>query len=64
MFDRLAICEAYFIFLSRNHEGQGSDKYRRLSKMWTYFKPAMGLEYGKDPELDANVNWLEANYSK
>jgi hypothetical protein len=40
MFDRNDIAEAYYLFFSHYHEGQASDKYRRLSKMSLYFKPS------------------------
>jgi hypothetical protein len=39
-FDRFDICEAYYIFLSEYHEGQGSEKYARLCKLLLYFKPS------------------------
>lgn len=39
-FDRFDICEASYLFLSNYHEGQWSDKYRRLSRMTRYFKPS------------------------
>ncbi len=39
-FDRFDICEAYYLFFSHYHEGQGSKKYHRLSKMSRYFKPS------------------------
>lgn len=43
MFDRFDVCEAYYLFFANYHEGQGSDKYRRLSKMTFYFKPSQLL---------------------
>ena len=39
-FDRFDICEAYYLFLSFYHEGQWSDKYKRLCKLLKYFKPS------------------------
>lgn len=39
-FDRFDIAEAYYLFFSHYHEGQTSDKYRRLSRMSRYFKPS------------------------
>lgn len=39
------IVEAYFLFFTLTHEGQGSRKYARLSKLLTYFKPAPALTY-------------------
>jgi hypothetical protein len=47
MFDRFQIVEAYYIALSLAHEGQGSDKYRRLSKLMGYFKPSPLLSYDR-----------------
>jgi hypothetical protein len=44
-FDRFDIAEAYYVFFMDHHEGQGSDKYRRLSKMSKYFKPRPNLKY-------------------
>jgi len=38
--DRFDIVEAYFIYLMEYHEGQWSNKYARLSKMYSYFKPS------------------------
>lgn len=32
-FDRFDICEAHYLFLTNYHEGQWSDKYRRLCKL-------------------------------
>lgn len=40
MFDRFQICESYFLFLSHYHEGQNSKKYKRLSKLTSYYKPS------------------------
>ncbi len=43
--NRLNIIEAYYLFLSDYHEGQWSDKYRRLCRMNQYFKPGPLLKY-------------------
>jgi hypothetical protein len=43
--DRFDICEAYYLFFSNYHWGQGSDFYYRLSKMGEYFKPSPGIRY-------------------
>ena len=40
MFDRFDIAEAYYLFFCHYHEGQASDKYRRLSRMSRYFRPS------------------------
>ncbi len=42
-FDRFDIAEAYFLFFCFYHEGGGSRKYRRLSKMSRYFRPSPTL---------------------
>lgn len=42
-FDRFDICEAYYLFLSLWHEGQWSEKYRRLSRLASYFIPRPSL---------------------
>jgi hypothetical protein len=39
-FNRFDIVEAHYLFLTQYHEGQWSEKYSRLSKITTYFKPA------------------------
>lgn len=39
-FDRFDIADAHYLFLCHYHEGQASDKYRRLSRMGRYFKPS------------------------
>jgi sarcosine oxidase delta subunit len=40
MFNRFDIAEAYYFYLSENHEGQFSEKYHRLSKLLKWFKPS------------------------
>lgn len=47
-FDRFDIREAYYIFFVQYHEGQGSEKYDRLSHLLTYFKPRPGLHSERD----------------
>jgi hypothetical protein len=42
-FDRFDVAEAYYLFFAHYHEGQASDKYRRLSRMSRYFKPRPSL---------------------
>jgi hypothetical protein len=39
-FDRFDVVQAYYLFFCHYHEGQASDKYRRLSRMTRYFKPS------------------------
>lgn len=36
-FDRFDVCEAWYLFLSQYHGGQGSRFYSRLSAMGSYF---------------------------
>jgi len=38
-FDRFDVCSAYYLFFCDYHEGQGSKKYNRLSRLETYYKP-------------------------
>lgn len=42
-FDRFDVAEAYYLYFSLHHEGQGSANYARLSKMTSYFKPRPSL---------------------
>ncbi len=44
-FDRFDVAEAYYLFLSEYHEGQNSEKYRRLCKLTESFKPRPSLSY-------------------
>jgi len=44
-FNRFDICEAYYLFFTNYHAGQGSDFYYRLSRMLEYFKPSPILRY-------------------
>jgi len=39
-FDRFDIVESYYCFLVDYHEGQYSDRYKRLCHILTYFKPS------------------------
>ena len=39
-FDRFDIAEAYYLFFCHYHEGGGSKKYQRLSRMSRYFRPS------------------------
>lgn len=45
------MCEAYYLYLSEYHEGQGSDKYRRLSRLLGYFDPRPSLRGAEDLDL-------------
>jgi len=40
-FDRFDIVQAYYLFFINYHEGLWSEKYARLCKMQTYFKPGL-----------------------
>ena len=46
-FDRFDICEAYYLFFSRYHDGQWSEKYKRLCKLTRpgFFKPSLTLKF-------------------
>ena len=37
-FDRFDIAQAYYLFFVDYHEGQGSEKYKRLCKIEEYLK--------------------------
>lgn len=41
--DRFDICEAWYLYLSHWHGGQGSREYARLSRMFRYFQPRQNL---------------------
>ena len=43
-FERFDIVTAYYLFFAHYHEGQGSRKYARCSKILTYFKPGLGVQ--------------------
>ncbi len=45
MFDRFDVCEAYFLFFTHYHGGQGSREYARLCRMRHYFWPRYSLCY-------------------
>ncbi|WP_126146939.1 hypothetical protein [Synechococcus elongatus] len=48
-FDRFDICEAYWMFASSWHGGQGCELYRILSRLSQMgFKPSIGLRQPKD----------------
>jgi hypothetical protein len=43
-FNRLDVCEAWYMFAMLYHEGQGSDDYRTFGRLHNIgFKPGMGL---------------------
>jgi len=44
-FDRLDVLDAWYLFLSENHEGQDSLKYLRLCRMLEYYRPGLLLSY-------------------
>jgi hypothetical protein len=44
-FNRADVCEAWYLFLSNYHWGQGSDMYARLSRLTSYFHPGPMLRY-------------------
>ncbi len=51
-YDRFDIASAYYLFFVHYHEGQWSEKYRRLSKLTGYFHPGLSVENG---ELNENA---------
>lgn len=57
-FDRDRILAAYHLALSYCHEGQGSARYARLSRLCTYYKPPR--RHGHQARVDAHalmVRW-------
>lgn len=53
--NRFDICAAYYLFLSQYHEDQWSEKYRRLSRLLTYYKPSPLLRDEDDLEDNAKA---------
>ena len=51
--NRFAIVEGHYLYYSQHHEGQASDKYRRLSKILTYFRPSPMLHGAEDLDSEA-----------
>jgi hypothetical protein len=51
--DRFAIVEGHYLYYSEYHEGQWSDKYRRLSRISRYFNPSPLLHNANDLESEA-----------
>lgn len=45
-FDRFDIAEAHYLFLCDYHEGQGSEKYRRLCRLLGWFRPGLAAQQG------------------
>ena len=63
-FNRFDIVEAYYCFFCDYHEGQYSNKYTRLSKIGSYYKPSR-LDKGYDSLSEngkAIYDNLVANY--
>lgn len=44
-FDRTDILMAWYLYLAETHEGQWSDKYRRLCKLQKHFVPGPSFGY-------------------
>ena len=44
-FDRYDILAAWNLYLQHTHEGQGSEKYRRLCKLQEHFFPSGSEEF-------------------
>ena len=58
-FDRFAICQAYFWYLTHYYDGMWSNEYKRLCKMQTYYKPALSERMPNSPESATIYNQLE-----
>ena len=58
-FDRFAICQAYFWYLTHYYDGMWSNEYKRLCKMQTYYKPASSERMPNSPESATIYNQLE-----
>lgn len=48
--NRFNIVDTYYWWLADHHEGQGSRKYKRLSKITRYFKPGLLSKGPEDAE--------------
>ncbi len=54
MLDIIERCEAYYMYYSQHHSGQGSPEYRKLSLLTLAgFKPRRSLNDEDDLEPDA-----------
>lgn len=58
-FDRFAICQAYFWYLTHYYDGMWSNEYKRLCKMQTYYKPTSSERMPNSPESATIYNQLE-----
>ena len=54
-YEKFDIVEAYYLFLSHYHEGQNSNRYKRLCKILNYFKPRPMLKYESLTENSKNI---------
>jgi len=52
-FDRFDIMSAWYLFLSTHHEGQGSKRHERLSRMTEVYKPSWSERHGALNEENA-----------
>jgi hypothetical protein len=49
--DRFSVIDTYYWWLADHHEGQGSRKYARLSRIGAYYTPGrLAKSPGEDPE--------------
>lgn len=55
--DRFAIVLGHYVFCSLHHEGQGSERYERLSRITGYFNP--GPLFSETRFLDPTVSGFE-----
>lgn len=60
-FDRFDICEAWYLWLTRNHGGQASPEYARLSRLSRHFRPRLMLSANR---LGANALTIYAQLLK
>jgi hypothetical protein len=67
--DRFSIVDTYYWWLADHHEGQGSRKYARLSKITSYYSPGAARHAADDPIGYAELchrngcahEWMETN---
>ena len=54
-FDKFDIVEAHLVFYSHYHEGVRSRKYKRMSKISSYFKARPNLNYSTLKDNGKNI---------
>jgi len=59
-FNRFDIVTAHYVFNALHHEGQWSDRYKRLSKILSYFRPSrLGIDLRKPGYENAKEIYIE-----